>query len=777
MPETPIGDLNITVTSVDGNKILTTNSVKSVSIPNAEWYEVPLQCSLEKNTHYVLRIDYSNKSTTDLENSSLSKEDSSYLSLVINPQETDLHDEKGNTRFSVVEYGNKGTLMMGFSASEEETAYVAICVSILFILFLAIFIILLYSEVFKSKILLIGKNKIQSIEAVIVFLILGIQFLLIVPNVVYKLTGLNLDPSWMYFLNIANTEGYKFGNDIYFTYGPLGFLCYLMNLGNKQYVIGMLLWIVIFTFNIVLYFELFRLFKSHKISFSAICLSFLCYLPLLSETQRDNYMLYLFILSVIVWSFGKRKMAIISNILLCIMFFSKFSTFTSGMAFILVFIALKILFEREWRTLELFIPAFIAVPFLYLAYNNSFSSLLNYIVGMFRISSGWMKTQQWDDMFTKREMDCMIAIVILYIVIIGLTLYYDRKKSPILIAGCVSLFLAYKYGVGAHGIAMSIWLTSMLFSEFYLSVGTIIHNEKNMKKRVSCKLAFLVLITCCFGITILQAVNLHSNKEDINSTLCAKAYTFTHLTESSLTDQLFENVDVPESIRNEIGNDTVTSYPWETGYKAVYPNLNVIYGPSVQNCNLFIPWLDEKEAEFYYSEDAPKYIIMKDGVIFNHIKGLENPLTWEAIEDRYEVTMMEDDYNLLRLRSSCIKNEKTYMFSQNYNIGDRVKCPANAEFCIINVKMSSYGKLKDLFFRAGMTFMNIEYQDGSDCKGSLVMPNLASGFYLKDYPQTLEDVKEVLNNGKKTKMTAFQMSGTGLKAYENIITIDWYRVK
>jgi hypothetical protein len=57
------------------------------------------------------------------------------------------------------------------------------------------------------------------------------------------------------------------------------------------------------------------------------------------------------------------------------------------------------------------------------------------------------------------------------------------------------------------------------------------------------------------------------------------------------------------------------------------------------------------------------------------------------------------------------------------------------------------------------------------------MPNLESGFYLKDYPQTLADVSEVLNNGKATKMTSFQMSGTGLKVYEDKMIIDWYSVK
>ena len=55
---------------------------------------------------------------------------------------------------------------------------------------------------------------------------------LTLPMVIRQVTP-GLDPSWHYILNIAGTKGLKFGTDIVFTYGPLGFVCSAMNFGNN----------------------------------------------------------------------------------------------------------------------------------------------------------------------------------------------------------------------------------------------------------------------------------------------------------------------------------------------------------------------------------------------------------------------------------------------------------------------------------------------------------------------------------------------------------------
>ena len=57
-----------------------------------------------------------------------------------------------------------------------------------------------------------------------------------------------LDPSWMYFINRAYPDNIIFGKDIYFTYGPLGYIFHALNIDNNRLIYGIFI-IVFFIYN------------------------------------------------------------------------------------------------------------------------------------------------------------------------------------------------------------------------------------------------------------------------------------------------------------------------------------------------------------------------------------------------------------------------------------------------------------------------------------------------------------------------------------------------
>ena len=69
-------------------------------------------------------------------------------------------------------------------------------------------------------------------------------------------------------------------------------------------------------------------------------------------------------------------------------------------------------------------------------------------------------------------------------------------------------------------------------------------------------------------------------------------YHYTHLGENSIPEELVKENQLPDEILEAIGEHTVTVYPWRNGYGAVYPEWNMVWYPSVQNGNEYIPWLD-----------------------------------------------------------------------------------------------------------------------------------------------------------------------------------------
>lgn len=63
-------------------------------------------------------------------------------------------------------------------------------------------------------------------------LVLGMGMAFLLPrHIDYIQSG--LDPSWIYAINIAHERGWKFGEDILFTHGPLGFLSSTCSVGRN----------------------------------------------------------------------------------------------------------------------------------------------------------------------------------------------------------------------------------------------------------------------------------------------------------------------------------------------------------------------------------------------------------------------------------------------------------------------------------------------------------------------------------------------------------------
>ena len=70
--------------------------------------------------------------------------------------------------------------------------------------------------------------------------------------------------------------------------------------------------------------------------------------------------------------------------------------------------------------------------------------------------------------------------------------------------------------------------------------------------------------------------------------------------------------------------------------------------------------------------------------------------------------------------------------------------------------------------------MMLDCEDGSRIEGRSVIPNLESGFYLEKVPETLEELKQVINDKASTSIMQIPLDGKGLEDYQENVTIEWY---
>ena len=269
---------------------------------------------------------------------------------------------------------------------------------------------------------------------------------------------------------------------------------------------------------------------------------------------------------------------------------------------------------------------------------------------------------------------------------------------------------------------------------------------------------------------------MHGSFGGICEQLRERRYTWTHLQENSVSETVKEESRLPQEVLERIGEASVTVYPWRNGYGAVYEELNMVYYPSVQNVNEFIPWLDRKVADWFLSGQAADFIILSDETIDDHIKYLDNPLTWQAIKSRYQIALIQDDICLLERKGSGELPQLSLLASEEYKLEDRIECPQEARYAKIYLKLSTAGKWKKLFWHVGVTNMLLEYEDGSTTYGRAIVPNLVSGFELVRIPQNMVELSDVLFGGDRTAITAFSFDGYGVEDMADTVLVEWYTI-
>ncbi|SDA66136.1 hypothetical protein SAMN02910368_01872 [Lachnospiraceae bacterium G11] len=730
------GDIVVKLLDRD-NTVLAQSNRELSEMELGEWEYFPLQSRLSLSDEYIISVEPS---------------DNLNESLFVVTQSDDI--------------------AMGFRYAKEGSVYEKTIITILLMFFAGVAIWQAFS----------GFPILPSVKKIIGAFLILIQLVIYLPNVISKLGWINLDDSWRYFLNISGHEGYIFGKDVFFTYGPLGYLCYMMNLPDNGpwFIVGVAIWIVIIAIYIFLLWRGFALYLKGRISIISITSSTLCAVASFIVLERDNFLLYLLLLATTVYLIERREneehiyIYVICNALLTLMFFVKFSTFTSGFAFLILFVAYEWIVCKDRKPIWLLIPSLVAMPICYLIYNPSVTNLKDYVVGILKISSGWMETQQYDFTVMGKDLVALISIMVCYVILLVLALMTQHEKSGVIFACSASMFFVYKYATTRHGLACGIWLFGMIYSIIPLTI-----DFKALKENKG-KIAAIAIpiIALCITITgAFQANTVHNSFGNIKETLKDKAYNWTHLGENGIEDTIYgDYMSVSETLLAEIGSGTVAVYPYKVSLKAAYPDLNVIHYPSVQNANEFIPWIDSKTAEWFAdSEKASEYLLIKDETIDGHIKYLDAPLTWQSIVNNYSLVDYEGDWTLLRRKPVAAKEPiRTMISTETHPTKATINVPDKANYVVIHTNYSLVGKLKKLFYHVYILHMIIEYDDGTSVDGRVMTPDLESGFELCEYPQNTGELVGFLGDGSQKRIKNITLHGLGTKDLKDKIEIEWY---
>ncbi|MCL4386141.1 MAG: hypothetical protein M1326_07495 [Cyanobacteria bacterium] len=614
-----------------------------------------------------------------------------------------------------------------------------------------------------------------------------------------------LDGSWKIGLNWADMQGLKFGKDIIFTYGPLYFLA-----NNVILNINKLLFLTANIINLILWFFvlfLFSLFFTKRLKFedlhdkiiSAIVLVaiFFAALNIFIGLAEALLLLSMLLLFNLMDEEYKRSvnvlLLIIIGFFLAVISLIKFVYFVCSLSLIVVSIIIFIIAKRSYR-LAVLLPSFLV--FLFLIWMLTQKSAYNfwlYIKNSLLISSGYAENVQLFQKGWEAKFD-ILYLVLIFILWIGIFIYGIVKKNKSIIyfflLSFSLIFLIYKQGF----MRQDYFHTQEYFRFIiYLLIITILIFGKKLWKILPVFLIFFIL-----ALPFKTAYETLGVREQIaNNSRNIKAAMKVILPkyESDYKDKIAEDkklvmkdFPISEDLLKRIGpSDTVDIFPWEIFMLYIH-DLKWSPRPIFQSYTAYTPELDKINAGHFNSSSAPKKIIYKVESLENRYPIFDEPAVFQEILKNYDFNYADQyGYGLLAKKEQTVKFSKEMLSDSKSTFNSKIKIPEIKDgyiFCNMDIKLSFFGKLKNLFYKGDFIFVKFNFKDKNTepVIKRFVRENGVDGFFVSSYIGGINDLRDVFQQqysykDLNTVIDSIEISTNNGASYINDFNIEFYELK
>ena len=578
-----------------------------------------------------------------------------------------------------------------------------------------------------------------------------------------------LDPSWSYYINALADSYLKFGKDVIFTYGNLGYIIATLDIGNNL--------IISFTFRFFVYIinllALYLLIKDRDIKIYNL---FIVLIMLLIYSTSfvlyglfDYYVSFTIVLLLLVDVEYKNIIyCLLAYLLIILLFFMKLSSgiLNFGILFTYLF---SIFTYKDKKTfinrtlLSLIIP--ILIILLYMIYNPNISDFFKYIKGAMEISSGYIYSMSFPyTIFFTNTLPIIFCYIFAIIYFVLIIYYYVKKDYSFVYLFIFSIlfFLTYKHAFVRHAL--------LFIYPFSFIIAIFILVNKNKKINYVLILSFIILSFMYKVNYITPFYSVYNNKiNDIKDTF-SKVF--------SPQKIQYTGEKLPKDMLNEINTNTVSIYPWEISY-IISNKLNFIPMPIFQAYSAYTPYLDKLNADFFDNEKAPEYIIFEWESIDNRLPLTDTPLTFQKIYNNYYVhDVYNTRYILFKKRESTLNHTIKSNYTQNIDIYkdtiyfDNVTNDNTYMILKADLDLNVLGKLSKIVYQIPQVYANIETYSGKKHSFRILLPQLKNGIIISKLPTSLYELNTFFSNSLEDSVKSLSFSAEGLHLYKNNIDIN-----
>ena len=616
---------------------------------------------------------------------------------------------------------------------------------------------------------------------IISLILVGGVWLALFPNFVHPITT-GLDASAQYAVNLAAAESWSFGDNLAFTFGPLGYLLIPENIGHNLvygvifqvaistlFCAALLYWVrqekieplPLLTF-VVGWIIVFKAFGLCFDNFLLLALLFVGYLAVVEDRRSRRYV---FVVAV----------ATLAGILP----FTKFNLGLAGGA--TIFLLAGILWWKRgvWSAASTLIIYFWVTTIVAVLFVGDLVTTFRWLRLSLSLADGYSTA-----MSLVGPIDEVLLALAFGIFILASAFWSARRREPLaafylLSLGC--LFVLFKHGFVRHDPPHL-----LSFVSFALGLNTltlILAGSSKCWKRI---LNWHVIVLS-IGVCLLGANRTGCGKDGLlgkegYDNLCS-VINFSELSDYNdlLTKRNLREDRLPPSLIQQWYREglKVDVVPWELSIFAANRGLNWQPSPFLQFYTIYTPILDKITAEHFSGTNRPDLLLVSELAIDKRHLFLDTPLTWRAIMNGYEYGnyLTDNNLHLLKKRQRPLEKNDEAVTVVFWRPEAWLAVPESTNLITAHwpLRLTRRGRIMKTLFHIPPAYLHAEYEDGVTITYRFLPEQAGNGLVGNYLPREKVEGEfaKALQGQPFPRVKRISFSGPGLFYYNTTEPLVW----
>lgn len=584
----------------------------------------------------------------------------------------------------------------------------------------------------------------------------------------------SLDPSWVSGLNYMSIKNLIWGKDVVFTLGPLSYLTTRVGWGHEK--TGFILFDLFCFLNfLIIFFKTYLKSKNKIITSIFIFATAIVLPPYLGSLYA--FVLLSFLLFWIKESLDNRNHAayLFQTIILVLLFYIKFNTglisfvlFFSAIIYKLIFKKEKLLFLILYTLLPLIVIYFTAIPL--------HGDIPNYIKYATYIVSGYNDIMYLERSISDRHLFALIGLLIPT----GILFYKIVKDGKT--AWARNIFILFLFSVSGYVLFKQSFVRADEghMREFYYCILLMVFCITDFHLTLENKYKYGMLITL-FVIPFYFVNKMDPNAFAFKEKTLKTGYAdgLKNFTSTSGFRLFPNNNQLPDNIKNAIGNSTIDTYPWNTQL-LLENKLNFTPRPIFQSYTVYTPELEEKNFEHYSSDKAPKFVLYDFGSIDDRYPLFDEPKLNLLLTSNYtckDTLVLNNRLNLLLEKT----NNKKIKFVQTKEYAmfiDSPLIPKEGVYYKVFLYRNLLGDFVSLINHAPEISVAVATKDGNARHYKTSKGLLETGLFGTQHIITTNDFKDfmVKQHNEQRTILAYYFKPKTASLFKDKIRIKEYKI-